>query len=433
MRVLLENRSYKIILLLVSLQIFTSNTAYSQNILQNSGFEDFPTPRFGNTFPHPFNPWILVPGAARVNIVKMDGPGGFDYGDSGPESDAAAPGAGIEQHYYDGTGGNGHAYQVFTTLDCGSAYTGNLTYMISGFFSSRESQPAFGEVTLVEGVGIGGTQVVGPDLSANVPNTQTWQQVLGDFNLTQGTTYSYVTFFDDFGNFDEASVSTPGCPTSIDLTKTASASAVSNANETITYDIVVSNTGTQVATDIVITDSLAAAVCPSSGTNTISVLVVAATETCIATYTVLQSDFDTRGGGNDQINNTVTLTANSMGGFLTESDSEAVTLIINPSLSIQKTADRTDNVGIGETIIYEYVILNNGNLTLSNIQLTDAHNASGPPPVPANEFLSVDNGQTGDSFDTVANDGIWQRLSPGDEITFSGTYTVTQSDIDSLQ
>jgi hypothetical protein len=33
----------------------------------------------------------------------------------------------------------------------------------------------------------------------------------------------------------------------------------------------------------------------------------------------------------------------------------------------------------------------------------------------------------------VPNDGIWSVLAPGDAITMTATYTVTQSDVDTLQ
>jgi len=38
----------------------------------------------------------------------------------------------------------------------------------------------------------------------------------------------------------------------------------------------------------------------------------------------------------------------------------------------------------------------------------------------------------GDSVD-AANNGSWDSLGPGDSIRFTGTYTVTQADVDNLQ
>ena len=41
-------------------------------------------------------------------------------------------------------------------------------------------------------------------------------------------------------------------------------------------------------------------------------------------------------------------------------------------------------------------------------------------------------GATGDSTDAAVN-GSWDSLAPGDQVTFTANYTVTQNDIDTLQ
>lgn len=102
-------------------------------------------------------------------------------------------------------------------------------------------------------------------------------------------------------------------------------------------------------------------------------------------------------------------------------------------LSVQKTADITSNVGVGQVITYTYKVTNIGTMPVLNVSLEDAHNASGPAPIPSSEVLSLDNQVAGDSSDAVANDGIWSVLFPQDEITFTATYTVLQGDIDTLQ
>lgn len=102
-------------------------------------------------------------------------------------------------------------------------------------------------------------------------------------------------------------------------------------------------------------------------------------------------------------------------------------------LSVEKTADITTNVGVGEVITYTYKVTNTGTLPVSNIKLVDSHNASGPVPVPGAEVLSADNQIVGDSSDDIPDDGIWTVLFPDDEITFTASYEVVQSDIDTLQ
>jgi len=61
----------------------------------------------------------------------------------------------------------------------------------------------------------------------------------------------------------------------------------------------------------------------------------------------------------------------------------------------------------------------------------DTHNGSDPAPVPGDETLLTDTAPTGDSTD-AATDGSWDVLAPGDILTFTGTYTVTQDDAENL-
>lgn len=67
------------------------------------------------------------------------------------------------------------------------------------------------------------------------------------------------------------------------------------------------------------------------------------------------------------------------------------------------------------------------------MSLTDVFNGYGTAPLPKNEALTLDAAPTGDSSNGTANDGVWANLGPGDEVTFTAPYTVTQSDIDFLQ
>jgi len=52
--------------------------------------------------------------------------------------------------------------------------------------------------------------------------------------------------------------------------------------------------------------------------------------------------------------------------------------------------------------------------------------------VPTSETLLTDNLPLADSIDAAA-DNSWDELGPGDVVTFTATYTVTQNDIDTLQ
>ena len=105
----------------------------------------------------------------------------------------------------------------------------------------------------------------------------------------------------------------------------------------------------------------------------------------------------------------------------------------NPSLEVTKTPSVLFGVSAGQTITYTYTVKNNGNVTISAISLNDVHNAVGPAPAPATEFISTDAAPLNDSSDASNLDAIWDSLAPGDTITFTATYTVKQSDVDTLQ
>ena len=102
-----------------------------------------------------------------------------------------------------------------------------------------------------------------------------------------------------------------------------------------------------------------------------------------------------------------------------------------PSLAMTKVADNPGPHAAGDVITYTYTITNDGNTVIRDLAINDTHNGSDPAPVPGNETLLTDAAPAGDSTD-ASGDGSWDALAPGDVITFTGTYTVTQADVDSL-
>ncbi|HVF60897.1 MAG TPA: hypothetical protein VNJ70_13905 [Thermoanaerobaculia bacterium] len=147
-------------LVVAAAAIALSGAALAQNVLVNGDFESNPPASFGNNIGHPIAPWVA--GADQSpNVVKVDGPGGFNYGNNGPESDASAPGAGIAQHYLDIANGSNEFYQSFTPQCSGEVQFG-------GWFSTRADSPGTAQVTLREGVGLGGT-IVGQTNNVSLP------------------------------------------------------------------------------------------------------------------------------------------------------------------------------------------------------------------------------------------------------------------------
>ncbi len=104
-----------------------------------------------------------------------------------------------------------------------------------------------------------------------------------------------------------------------------------------------------------------------------------------------------------------------------------------PALVVTKIATPDTNVPAGTVVTYTYTVSNTGNQVLTNISLNDMHVGSGPAPVPGNEVMTTDAGTVNDSTDATANDGVWSTLAPGDVITLTATYTITQNDVDTKQ
>jgi large repetitive protein len=104
-----------------------------------------------------------------------------------------------------------------------------------------------------------------------------------------------------------------------------------------------------------------------------------------------------------------------------------------PSMLVTKTASPTTNLTAGQVVTYTYTVKNTGNVSLVNISLNDVHNAIGAAPVPGSEVVTGDVPPLNDSSDATAANGVWSSLAPGDTITFTATYTVQQSDVDTLQ
>ena len=169
-------------------------------VLTNGDFEANPPASLGNNIGVAVAaPWVMG-GGSLANVVKVDGPGGFNYGSLGPESDASAPGAGIEQHYLDIANGANDFYQVFTPL-C----SGTVTYAAS--FSTRDNNAGEAGITiLLDSDG----SVAGPRQQTNLSNgtsaTDPWVGVSYTTVLTANTAYRFFVDMDNNMNMDNALV-----------------------------------------------------------------------------------------------------------------------------------------------------------------------------------------------------------------------------------
>ena len=193
------------------------------------------------------------------------------------------------------------------------------------------------------------------------------------------------------------------------MDKTASQTANATVGDVITYTYTAQNTGNVTMNFVSITDvhngsGALSAITPGA----VNDFAPGATATFTATYTVTQADVD---AGVDVTNEATLNAVPERGTYTPVADTEAVsTESPAPEMTLAKTADQTSNAAVGDVITYTYAVENTGNVTMSNVSISDVHSGSGAL-----------------SAFTPAN---VTSLAVGETATFTAAYTMTQADID---
>src|SRR5690606_2618333 len=164
---------------------------------------------------------------------------------------------------------------------------------------------------------------------------------------------------DDPEDEDEVEVPSEKQPR-IEVSKTADKASVSEAGEVITYTITVTNTGNVTLENYTVTDVLF-----PEWSGSIATLAPDATRSCELEYTVTQADIDNGGVVN------VASAGGENPGDPEDEDEVEVPVGKDGSISIDKSADRESFNAIDEVITYTLTVTNTGNVTLSNIVVTD--------------------------------------------------------------
>ncbi len=189
---------------------------------------------------------------------------------------------------------------------------------------------------------------------------------------------------------------------SVVTVKSTTATTYSQPGQVITYAITVTNTGNVTITGVRVSDPKADA----APTCDVTTLAPAAVATCSATHTITQADIDA-----GFIDNVATSTGTPPAGppVGDPSDVVRVTATQTPAIAVVKVSDTPDYAAVGDVIRYAVAITNTGNVTMTNVAVSD--------PV-------ADTGSISCSPPTLA---------PTTVATCSATHTVTQADIDAGQ
>ncbi|MCS5491213.1 DUF7507 domain-containing protein, partial [Algoriphagus limi] len=183
----------------------------------------------------------------------------------------------------------------------------------------------------------------------------------------------------------------------IDMTVVAPNDRV-DEGDVINYSFIVTNSGTSPINDVSITDLKVTV----SG-EPIAILAPGGVDnsTFTASYTLTQADIDA-----GTFTNTAEVSGTTLGTPVSATDDDVQTLFQNKALTLDKQVVSGDPyTSVGDQVVYDYVITNSGNVTLA-----------GP--------FSV----TDDRIPNIAD--VNGPLAPGASVTATGTYTITQADLD---
>ncbi|HEY6569348.1 MAG TPA: hypothetical protein VIZ22_03615, partial [Candidatus Limnocylindrales bacterium] len=186
---------------------------------------------------------------------------------------------------------------------------------------------------------------------------------------------------------------------SLALVKTANPGTFAAAGATISYQYQVRNDGgARIAGPVTVADNKATASCPALTTvgNSDAFLDPGETVTCSATYTITAGDVTAK-----SVTNTATASAS---GITSPVASQVVYL---RHLSLTKSAAETSFNAVGNVLHYTLTATNDGGTTLFGVSIVD----------PVLGVLSCAPAQPA-------------TLAPAATLTCSGTYSVTQADID---
>jgi len=205
--------------------------------------------------------------------------------------------------------------------------------------------------------------------------------------------------------------------------------AADSAGDVINYAITVANTGNMTLTGVTVTDPYANAGSIVRGVDVVGdndgLLKVGETWSYTAAHTVRQSEINSNGGGNGQLENTATADSNETGP---DTDDATVPVVYNPDLTIIKDAVVADRHAdhAGDIIHYRVTVDNTGNVDLTNVVLTDVF--EGGPAV----VLDTNHSTATTSDDAILagdanNDGI---LGVNETWTYSYNHVLTQNELD---
>jgi uncharacterized repeat protein (TIGR01451 family) len=260
----------------------------------------------------------------------------------------------------------------------GSGDTGSFTVPIGTAYSVAETVPSNWSLTGASCKLEDGTTVTG-SLSGNTVSGITVQSG----KLTTCT-------FNDTENNPHLSI-----------TKVATETGFSKVGDVIHYTITATNDGNVTLSNVDVTDSQVSDLA-CTPTTPVSSLAPGSSISCTASHTITQADLDAGSFYNQAC------VDDGTGGAAQACDDVTTPGTQTPHLSITKVATETGFSKVGDVIHYTITATNDGNVTLSNVDVTDSQvsDLACTPTTPVSS------------------------LAPGSSISCTASHTITQADLD---
>ncbi|WP_029986304.1 PKD-like domain-containing protein, partial [Pedobacter jeongneungensis] len=254
------------------------------------------------------------------------------------------------------------------TLDCTGTFSYNIqTQNINSTANGGNSIPSSFTWTVNSNANVAG--------AANGSGNTIMQTLINMSNSAQTIIYTVTPKATITGTCDgnpfTITVTVPVC-SSVSITKSANVSSVNQAGNVITYTVTVANTGNANQNGVVVSDPLLGGNLsnPVKTGNADNILEKGESWAYTGTYTVLQADLNNNGNptnNSGKINNTASVKTTELPTAKTATAD--VNIVLSPSVALVKTGTLNIN---GNTISYLFTVKNTGNVTLSNLAITDS-------------------------------------------------------------
>lgn len=193
----------------------------------------------------------------------------------------------------------------------------------------------------------------------------------------------------------------------------------SSSGDTITYHYVLTNSGNVTITGsgsggafLISDDRIGSPLGAPFACGAVTSLASGESVECDIDYTVTLTDMDA-----GEVTNTATSYALWGAVPLTAVDTQTANASQMPGLSLEKILISGDNYDApGQQLVYQYTLTNSGNVTLTG-------NAAGG-------LFSISDDHIGEPFGSLFSCGAATSLAPGEFVTCSASYVVSQADLD---